>query len=81
MTEGARRASAAGRKRSASGGRLKVTLRRSLIGHPADQGRTARALGLTKMNSSVVCADTPPVRGMIRKISHLVCVEDAAEAE
>jgi large subunit ribosomal protein L30 len=63
--------------RSAEGGLLKVTLRRSLIGHPKDQKETARALGLTKMNSTVVRADTPAVRGMVTKIIHLVRVENA----
>jgi len=59
--------------------RLRVTLRRSLIGHPKDQRETARALGLTKVNRTVVRPDTPPVRGMINKISHLVRVEEADE--
>jgi large subunit ribosomal protein L30 len=59
---------------------LRVTLRRSLIGHPKDQRDTARALGLTRVNRTVVRPDNPAVRGMIAKIGHLVRVE-AVEAE
>jgi len=80
MTRGASGASTARRRRAkgpSEGGLLKVTLRRSLIGHPKDQKETARALGLTKMNSAVVRDDTPAVRGMITKIIHLVRVEKA----
>jgi large subunit ribosomal protein L30 len=56
--------------------RLRITLRRSLIGHPKDQKETARALGLTKMNRTITRPDTPVMRGMVTKISHLVCVEE-----
>jgi len=56
---------------------LRVTLRRSLIGHPRDQRDTARALGLTRINRAVVRPDNPAIRGMIAKISHLVRVEEA----
>jgi large subunit ribosomal protein L30 len=56
--------------------RLRVTLRRSLIGRPKDQKETARTLGLGKMNSSIVRADTPVFRGMINKITHLVSFEE-----
>jgi large subunit ribosomal protein L30 len=61
--------------------RLRVTLRRSLIGHPKDQRETARALGLTKVNRTVVRPDNPAIRGMVAKISHLVRVEEAAADE
>lgn len=60
--------------------RLRVTLRRSLIGHPKDQRQTARALGLTRVNRTVVRPDNPAVRGMIAKIGHLVRIEEV-EAE
>ncbi|HZS37860.1 MAG TPA: 50S ribosomal protein L30 [Polyangia bacterium] len=57
--------------------KLKVTLIRSGINRPADQKQTIRGLGLTKMNKSVVLVDTAAIRGMIRKVSHLVKVEAA----
>ncbi|NLY56034.1 MAG: 50S ribosomal protein L30 [Firmicutes bacterium] len=55
---------------------LKITLTHSAIGRPEVQKRTVKALGLTKLNQSVVHADTPAVRGMIAKVSHLVKVEE-----
>jgi large subunit ribosomal protein L30 len=57
--------------------KLKVTLVRSGINRPYDQKLTIRGLGLTKMHKSVVLNDTPAIRGMIRKVSHLVKVEAA----
>jgi large subunit ribosomal protein L30 len=60
---------------------LRVTLRRSVIGHPQDQKETARALGFTKLNRTVRHPDNPCVRGMIRKIRHLVSVETVLEDE
>lgn len=55
---------------------VRVTLVKSPIGYEKSQKATVRALGLRRMNSSVVHNDTPPVRGMINKISHLVKVEE-----
>ncbi|KJS14383.1 MAG: 50S ribosomal protein L30 [Peptococcaceae bacterium BRH_c8a] len=49
---------------------------RSLIGRPEPQRRTVRALGLTKTNSVVVQEDTPQIRGMINKVTHLLKVEE-----
>jgi large subunit ribosomal protein L30 len=57
--------------------KLKVTLIRSGINRPADQKQTIRGLGLTKMNKSVLLKDTAAIRGMIRKVSHLIKVEAA----
>lgn len=57
--------------------KLKITLVRSCIGRPKDQRATVRALGLKKLNSTVVQEDCPQIRGMINKISHLVKVEEA----
>lgn len=56
---------------------VKVTLTRSLLGRPEKQVRVARALGLTKTQRTVVHYDTPIIRGMINKISHLLTVEVA----
>jgi large subunit ribosomal protein L30 len=55
--------------------RLRITLVKSLIGRPATQGRIARGLGLRKTHSVVEHIDTPIIRGMVRKISHLLTVE------
>jgi len=58
-------------------GKLKVTQVRSGIGRPSDQRLTLRGLGLTRMHKSVVLKDTDAIRGMIRKVQHLVAVEPA----
>ena len=55
---------------------IKVTLVRSTIGRPVDQGATAKSLKLRKLNQTVELPDTPEVRGMISKIQHLVRVEE-----
>ncbi|MDR3592191.1 MAG: 50S ribosomal protein L30 [Negativicutes bacterium] len=57
--------------------KLKITLTRSVIGRPEDQRATVKALGLGKMNSSVVQEDSAVIKGMIRKVEHLVTVEQA----
>ena len=57
---------------------LKVTLVRSGINRPQDQKDTIKGLGLTRLHKSVTLNDTPAIRGMIRKVSHLVKVEPAA---
>ena len=56
---------------------IKVTLTRSLIGYPKDQRATVRALGLGKINTSVIQEDNKVIRGMIHKVEHLVKVEEA----
>lgn len=56
--------------------KIKVTLKRSKIGASKRQKRTLVALGLGKINSSVVHTKTPQISGMVRKIEHLVSVED-----
>ena len=55
--------------------KLKVTLVRSGINRPEPQKLTIKGLGLTKLHKAVVLNDTPAIRGMIRKVSHLVKVE------
>ncbi|HSE93963.1 MAG TPA: 50S ribosomal protein L30 [Methylomirabilota bacterium] len=54
--------------------KLKVTLRRSIIGLSPKQEATVRALGLRRMNQSVVHADTATIRGMIAKVPHVLQV-------
>ena len=56
--------------------KLRITYKKSSIGYQKDQGRTIRALGLRKLNSTVEHEDTPVIRGMIRKVKHLVTVEE-----
>ena len=55
---------------------LKITLVKSTIGAKPKQKLNAAALGLGKLNSSVVHGDNPAIRGMIKKIHHLVKVEE-----
>lgn len=56
--------------------KLKVTLVKSVIGSSETQRATVKTLGLNKLNSSSEHNDTPQIRGMIRKIEHLVKVEE-----
>lgn len=58
-------------------GKLKITQVRSIIGRPKDQKSTVLALGLKKMNQSVVIDDTPQLMGMVNKVAHLLKVEQA----
>jgi len=53
---------------------LQITLVRSPIGYPERQRKVLRALGLGKMNTSVIQADQPSIRGMIKHVRHLVAV-------
>jgi large subunit ribosomal protein L30 len=55
---------------------LRITLVKSPIGYSIRQKRTVKALGLRRLKQSVVQADTPVIRGMIAKVSHLVEVEE-----
>ena len=56
--------------------RLKVTLKKGLVGRPADQRGTVRALGLKRIGQTVEKDDRPEIRGMIFKVKHLVEVEE-----
>ncbi len=58
---------------------LRITLVRSPIGYEKSQGETARALGLRRLNASVVRKDDPTIRGQVYKIRHLVEVEEVEE--
>lgn len=55
---------------------LKVTLVKSTIGALKDQQATVKALGLHKLNSTVIKPDNACIRGMIFKVKHLVKVEE-----
>lgn len=60
-----------------TGQKIRVTLTRSLLGRPEKQRKVAKALGLTKSQRTVEHFDTPIIRGMVNKISHLLTVEVA----
>jgi large subunit ribosomal protein L30 len=55
--------------------KLRITQVRSVIDRLENQKRTIKALGLGRPNYSVVHKDTPQIRGMIRKVIHLVRVD------
>jgi large subunit ribosomal protein L30 len=55
---------------------LRVTQVRSVIDRPKDQKDTVRRLGLHRIRDSVIKEDRPEIRGMIRKVRHLVQVEE-----
>lgn len=59
--------------------KIKVTQVRSIIDRPVKQKRTIEALGLGRPNWEKIHNDTPQIRGMLNKISHLVKVEDYKE--
>ena len=56
--------------------KLRVTYIKSTIGYPKDQRATIQALGLRKLHQTVEHEDRPEIRGMIRKVMHLVQVEE-----
>jgi large subunit ribosomal protein L30 len=60
---------------------LKVTWARSTIGHRAGARGTIRALGLHRLNQTVEVADTPMIRGMLRRVDFLVEVEEPSGAK
>jgi large subunit ribosomal protein L30 len=61
-------------KKVASAGTIKVKMIGSVICCPEKQRATVRGLGLRRMNQVVERLDTPEIRGMVRKIPHLVTI-------
>jgi large subunit ribosomal protein L30 len=57
--------------------KIKVTQVKSTIDRPERQKRTMEALGLRKLNATVEVEATPQILGMVRKVNHLVKVEQA----
>jgi len=55
---------------------LKVTQVKSVVGSKQGHKRTVRALGLKRIRDSRVHEDTPQIRGMVRKVQHLVQAEE-----
>ena len=63
-------------KKSKTSGTLRVKMIGSLIGCPDKQRATVRGLGLRRLHQVVERADTPEIRGMVKKIPHLVALVD-----
>ena len=57
---------------------LQITLIKSGIGRPQKHRLTLKSLGLNKLNKTVVVKDTPQVRGMVNKVSHLLKIVEQA---
>lgn len=57
--------------------KIKITLVKSPIDRPERQKKTLKALGLTKANASREVDATPQILGMVRKVNHMVKVEEA----
>jgi large subunit ribosomal protein L30 len=62
------------RKTQKAAGTVKIKMIGSVIGCPDDQRATVRGLGLRRIHHVVEREDTPMVRGMIKKVPHLVAV-------
>ncbi len=60
-------------------GTFRIRLKKSMIGRPDKHRRTVQSLGLRRLNRTVVLRDTPCVRGMVQKVSHLLEVEEIAD--
>lgn len=63
-------------RKKAAKRRLRLRQTRSFVGYRRDQRATLRGLGLRRMGAVADLEDTPAVRGMIRKVSHLLSVEE-----
>lgn len=63
-------------EKKSAGKTLRLTLVKSPIGYTKRQKATVRALGLRRMNHTVDHVDSPVIRGMINKVSHLLRVEE-----
>jgi large subunit ribosomal protein L30 len=57
--------------------KLKITLVKSMVGRPEKHRKVLRGMGLNKMNRTVELMDTPAIRGMVHKVSHLVRTEES----
>ena len=61
--------------------KLRITLIKSYIGRPESQRRILMGMGLGKLNRAVLLEDTPEIRGMVRKVCHLVSMEEVKGSE
>ena len=57
--------------------KIKITLVKSMVGRPEKHRKVLRGMGLTKMNKTVELVDTPEIRGMVSKVSHMVKTEES----
>jgi large subunit ribosomal protein L30 len=57
--------------------KIKITLIKSTIGSIPAHRKTVQALGLRKLHQTVELADTPGTRGAVKKVGHLLLVEEA----
>ena len=60
---------------------LKITWTKSCIGRPSNQRAIIRSLGLRRLQDTVVHHDSPTIRGMVRKVEHLLRVEEVGGSE
>ena len=58
--------------------KIKITQVKSIIDRPKRQKDTMKALGLKKMNQSVVKEMNPQIEGMIKKVQHLIITEEVS---
>ncbi|MEW6180779.1 MAG: 50S ribosomal protein L30 [Chloroflexota bacterium] len=58
---------------------LRITWVKSAIGYSEQHKATIRALGLRRLNQTVIHEDTPTLRGMLRRVNHLVKIEEQVE--
>jgi large subunit ribosomal protein L30 len=61
--------------------KVKITLVRSPIGRPMTQRRTVEGLGLRKLNQSVIQPANLQILGMVRKVPHLVSIEEVPDEQ
>jgi len=61
--------------------KLKITLKKSVIGRPSKQRDILKGMGLMKINKVVTLKDSPEIRGMVNKVSHLVLCEEVEGGE
>ncbi|WP_027389358.1 50S ribosomal protein L30 [Chrysiogenes arsenatis] len=59
--------------------KLKLTLIKSVIGRPETQRKTVISLGLGKVGSSALVDGTPAIKGQVRKVQHLLKIEEAEQ--
>ena len=62
-------------------GKIAITWKKSGIGFARDQRRTIASLGLRRLNQTVEHEDTPSIRGMVRKLAHLLEVNEVPESK
>lgn len=63
-----------------SNGTIRITYFKSVIGSPQVQRETVRSLGFHRLNQTLEKPDTASIRGMVKKVQHLVRIEEAETA-